>query len=142
MTLTVKVVTPEKVIFEGESSQITAPTLAGEITILPNHVPLFAQLDHGELVIKTKGKDVELAVAGGFLEISKNTVSVLADYAIQSEDIQTAKAEEAKKRAEKLMSEKTSDRDFAEAQTIFRRALLELKIANKRKHYRSSTPIS
>lgn len=136
MTLHVKVVSPEKVVFEEEADSITAPTLNGEITILPNHTSLVSQLDHGELIIKSNGKEKFIAVAGGFLEVLGNTVSVLADYAVKSEHIDAIKAEEAKKRAEKLMSEKATDRSFAEAQATFRRALLELKISEKRKHHK------
>lgn len=135
MTLHLQVVSPEKIVFEDEVAQVTVPTVTGEITILPGHVPLVSQLDHGEIVIHTGNKQISIAVAGGFLEVSKNTVSILADYAIQSTEINEQKAGEAKERAEKLMKEKTSERDFLEAQAIFRRAILELKIANKRKHY-------
>lgn len=134
MTLHIKVVSPEKVIFEDDVDQVTAPTTTGEITILPQHISLVTQLDHGELIIKKGKEEIPLVVAGGFLEASNNIVSVLADYAVQSHEIDAIKAEEAKKAAEQLMSEKTSGRDFAQAQSIFRRAILELKIANRRKH--------
>lgn len=136
MTLHVKIISPEQKVYEGEADQLSAPTTNGEITILPNHVPLVTMLDHGELILKHGGKTEYIAVAGGFLEVSHNEISVLADYAIKSEHISAIKAEEAKKRAEKLMAEKTSDRDFAEAQAIFRRAVLELKISERRKHHK------
>lgn len=140
MTLHIKVVSPEKVVLDIDADEVVAPTTSGEIAILSNHVPLVTQLDHGELIIKHNGKETSLAVTGGFLEVSHNQISVLADYAIRSEDIEVAKAEEARRRAEKLLEEKKTDRDFAEAQSIMRRAILELKIANKKRHYRSGPP--
>ena len=138
--LHIKIISPEKVILETDADQISAPTTTGEITILPHHIPLVTQLADGELIVKIGSKETAIAVAGGFLEVGSNTVSVLADYAITSEAIEESRAQEAKERAEKLMKEKKSDRDFAEAQAIFRRAILELKIASKRKHYRGGPP--
>ena len=135
MTLLLEVITPEKVIYKNEVNEIIAPTVNGEITILPNHAPLLTKIAPGELTIK-KGSSLQLlAITGGFLEINNNKVSVLADYAVRAEDIEVAKAQEAQKRAEKLMKEKTSDEDFAIAEAEFRRAILELKVANKRRHH-------
>lgn len=135
MTLLLEVITPEKVIYKNEVNEIIAPTVNGEITILPNHAPLLTKIAPGELTIK-KGSSLQLlAITGGFLEINNNKVSVLADYAVRAEDIEVAKAQEAQKRAEKLMKEKASDKDFAIAEAEFRRAILELKVANKRRHH-------
>lgn len=133
MTLYLEIITPEKVVFKDNVDEVIAPTVKGQIAILPNHTSLLTQIENGELIIK-KGKDEQyLAVAGGFLEVNKNKITVLADYAIHGKDIEVAKALEAQKRAEKLMKEKVSDKDFAEIQTQLQRSLLELKIAGRRK---------
>ncbi len=132
MTLQLEIVTPEKVVYKDEVDEVTLPTKAGEITVLPHHASLFTQADHGEIRIKKAGKDQFLALTGGFIEVTDNKVTVLADYAIRSEDIEIAKAEEAHNRAEKLMEEKVSTEDFASAQAAFRRAILELKVARRR----------
>ena len=82
------------------------------------------------------GKAQYLAVAGGFLEVSKNNVILLADYAVRSEEIEVSKAIEAQKRAEKVLKdsqEKVSKKDFALAESEFRRSILELKVASKRR---------
>lgn len=133
MTLHIEVITPEKVVYEGEIDEVVVPTTTGQIGILPNHASLLSRVASGELIIKQHGREHLLAVHGGFLEVGENKVTILADYAVRSEDIETAKVLEAKKRAEKLMQEKSNDRDFAQAESELRRALLELKVAERRK---------
>lgn len=139
MILTFQIVTPEKVVFEDEVDEIIAPTTNGQIAILPNHVSVLTRVTSGEIVTKKAGKENFLAVTGGFLEVANNKVTLLADYAVNSANINVAKAEEAKKRAEKAMQEKTSEEDFAMASSELQKALLELKVATKRKQ-RPSIP--
>lgn len=129
----ITVVTPEKTILDQEADELIVPTTSGQITVLPHHVPLFTQLAEGEIIIKLHGKEEPLVVVGGFLEVNDKSITVLADYAVHGKDISAAKAEEAKQRAEKALKEKKSDIDFATAEAEFRRALLELKVANKYK---------
>ena len=131
MQLHIQIVTPEKIILDTQADEIIAPTTTGEIAILPHHIPLLTQLAPGELTIKKENKLEHFVVAGGFLEIGKDTVSVLADYAVHGEHISAVKAQEAKERAEKRMAEKKSEEDFAIAEAEFRRAILELKVARK-----------
>ncbi|HET9946911.1 MAG TPA: ATP synthase F1 subunit epsilon [Patescibacteria group bacterium] len=133
--LHVQVVTPEKVLIDQEADEIIVPTTAGELTILPHHVPLVTQIAEGELVVKTHGKSESIALMGGFLEVTAKSVSILADYAALGKDISVIAAEEAKKRAEKAMKEKKSDVDFAMAEAEFRRAILELRVANRNKSH-------
>lgn len=134
MKLHIQVVTPEKTILDTDASELTAPTTEGEITILPNHVPLLAQLAPGELVIRENGKTDHLVVVGGFLEVTGSTIRVLADYAVSGKDISAVKAQEAKERAEKKLKEKLSQQDIIIAEAELRKALLELKVARKIKH--------
>lgn len=141
MTLQLEIITPEKVVYSDTADQVTLPTRSGEITLLPNHVPILSQLSSGELTIIKDERETSLAISGGFVQVENNKVSILADYAIRSEHIELAKAEEAKKRAEKVMAEKVSEKDFAEAEAIFQRAILELKIGTKRRrHSLRNTP--
>ncbi|MBI2430728.1 MAG: ATP synthase F1 subunit epsilon [Candidatus Levybacteria bacterium] len=133
MTLNLEIVTPEKVVFKDEVNEVVVPTTSGEIAILPNHISLLSQIAPGEMTIKKGGTQDSLAITGGFLDVHNNNVSILADYAIRSEDIEIAKVEEAQKRAEKVMQEKASDQDFALAEAQFRRTILELKVASKRR---------
>ena len=133
MPLQLTVVTPEKELLHDEVDEIIVPTTSGELTILPEHAALLAQLVPGELTIKKGSKTDHLVVVGGFLEVSKNTVSILADYAVHGKDISEAQAQQARDRAEKAMKEKKSDVDFAAAEAEFRRAILELKVAKRQK---------
>ena len=128
----IQVVTPEKVIVDEEIEQVVIPTTSGEITVLPHHIPLVSQIAPGVMVIKKHGRDEDLVIQGGFLQVTDKMIRVLADYAIAGKDISVVQAEEAKKRAEKAMKEKVSDRDFALAEAELQRALLELKVAGRK----------
>ncbi len=131
-----EIVTPEKIIYSGDVDQITVETVDGRIAILPHHVNLFTKIKPGELHLKISDKEQFLAVTGGFLEVSNNKVTVLADYAIHAEEVDVDKALAAQKRAEELLKKKEgqlSDVEYAELQGALGRALLELDVANRRR---------
>ena len=128
-----ELVTPEKIVLSEEVLEITAPTTTGEITVLPKHVGLITQITPGELIVRKQGKIQHFAITGGILEVSKDKVVILGEHAIRADDIEIAKAEEAKKRAEQRMKERVSEEDFAEISAELRRSLLELKVARKRR---------
>lgn len=133
MNLLLEIITPEKVIYKDEADEVIAPTVDGEIAILPNHVNLLTQVSPGELIVK-KGNNLQhLAITGGFLEVSGNKISILAEYAVKAQDIEVGRAMEAKKRAEKIMSEKSTDNELKVAQGEMLKAILELKVATKHK---------
>jgi len=104
-----KIATPERVVFKDEVSQITLPTQMGEITVLPNHVPLISALVAGEVKVKKGNLEKVMSVSGGFIEIQAEKVVVLADTAERAEEIDIKRAEEAKKRAEQAMDKKQMD---------------------------------
>ena len=131
MKLHLEVITPTKVVLSEEVDEIIINTASGEITILPNHIDLLTKLVPGEMIVKTGSKTQSLAVNGGFLEISNNKVSILADYAVRAADIEIAKAKEAKEQAEKVMKNKEVNKAFVVAEAKLRKALLELKVATK-----------
>lgn len=135
-----EIVTPEKIIYSGDIDQITVETVDGRIAILPHHVNLFTKIKPGELHMKVSDKEQFLAVTGGFLEVSNNKVTVLADYAVHAEDVDVEKAIAAQKRAEELLKKKEgqlSDVEYAELQSALGRAILELDIANRRRRKKS-----
>lgn len=128
------IISQEKPIFSAEVSQITAPASTGEVTILPAHIPLFTKLNDGIIAIKTNDKIEEYAVLGGFMDVGPDsTVTILADAAVRTDAINLAKAEEAQRKAELAMQNKTSEVEFKIAENSLRRALLELKVANRRR---------
>lgn len=131
-----EIVTPEKIIYEGDVDQITVMTATGKIAILPHHVNLFTKVTPGELIIKIADKEQYMAITGGFLEVVKNKVTLIADYAVHSDDIDVEKAMAAQKRAEELLKKKEenmSEQDFAEARAELSKAILQLHVANRRK---------
>ena len=105
MKLTVEVLTPQTQIYSGEADEILVPTVSGQLGILPGHVALLTKIEPGELEIKNGGKSVYVAIMGGYLEVSKDKVNVLGDYAIRAENIEVIKVEQAKAKAEKLKAE-------------------------------------
>ena len=128
-----KIVTPERTVFEDEIDQVTLPTQEGEITVLPEHIPLIAVLVPGELVIKQNGKEVAMAVSGGMVEVRKNELTILADTAERAEEIDLARAEEARQKAEKLKDEKIrmDETEYAAVAALMERNLARIKVARK-----------
>src|ERR1035437_8073811 len=133
MKLVLEIITPTKVVLSEEVDEVTLPTVNGEISILPNHIDLLTKINPGEMIVHRNNKTETYAITGGFLEINHNHVNVLANHAIHADDIEIAKAEQAKERAEKAMKEKGSEQDLIMAQTELRRSVLELKVARKHK---------
>ena len=136
-TLKFKIVTPEKTIYENEIFQATIPTMEGEITVLPNHIPLISVLKAGELKFKDKEGEQQMAVSGGFLEVrGKNEIVILADHAQRVAEIDVDKAEEARARAEEQMAnlKNAQDVDYAKLQAIMDRELNKLRVAKKNKN--------
>jgi F-type H+-transporting ATPase subunit epsilon len=130
------IISPEKVIYEGEIEELIAPTVMGEIAILPHHADLLTQLSEGEMIVKHKGRDLNVAVTGGFLQIKNNAISIVADFAVRTEEIDAKKALEAQQRAEERLKrdrENMSERDFELAQAEIQKAILQLKVVRKRR---------
>jgi F-type H+-transporting ATPase subunit epsilon len=133
MKLALDIITPTKVVLSEEVDEVTIPTTDGEISILPNHVNLLTKIAAGEMVIRKGTKTDLFAITGGFLEILNSHVNVLADYAIHADDIEIAKVQEAKERAQKAMKEKLTEEDFRVVNAELAKALLQIKVAHKRK---------
>ena len=139
--LNFEITTPEKVVYSDKVDEVVLPTVQGEIGILPNHIPLVSILKPGELRIK-KGKEEEyLAVSGGFIEVRPDKVVVLADSAEKSDDIDEEKAEEARKNAEKLLTEKRSDaKEFAALSAKIEKELIRIKVVKRRRRRKDINP--
>lgn len=127
-----KLITPERTIFEGEIQELIVPTVNGEIAILPHHMNLVTQITDGEITIKANGKNQHVAVTQGFLEIQNNTVSLLADFAVRSDEINMKEVLEAQKRAEEMLKTKRDDATERDVEAVMKRALVQIKVANKR----------
>jgi len=137
-SLKFRIATPEKVVYENDNvEQVTIPTTTGQITVLPNHIPLVSIIQSGELKIKDPSGESVIAIASGFLEIrGNNEIVVLADHAEKAEEIDLDRAEEARKKAEEQMKQVKSveDVDFARLQSKIDREMNRLKIGKKYKN--------
>lgn len=130
-TFTFNVISPDGNLFHGDVDKVSVPTSQGEITILPNHIPLFSKLNEGEIKIKKGNQLTFVAVIGGFLEVNKTSVSVISDYAVKADSLELARAQEAKERAQHALHEKVAKEDIISAQKEFQKAMMELRIADK-----------
>ena len=108
MSLTLEIVTPEARVYSDTIDTVVIPTTAGEIGILPGHIALVAQVAEGELRVTKDGKQLILAVGGGFVEIDRDKISVLAEQAINVEKIDVSAVEIALKRAQDALKEKST----------------------------------
>lgn len=132
--LTLDIVTQERRLLTVEVKQVTVETTEGEITVLPDHIPLLSSLKEGLLrYIDKDGQDEVVAIFGGFLELdSSGKLSILADAAVRAGDIDLAKVERAQKEAEMTLADKTREQEFALAEAALKRTWLELKAARSK----------
>lgn len=128
-TLHVEVVTAERELYSGEADEVNAPGSEGRLGILPRHAALLTTLAPGQLVIKLSGSSDTLFVSGGFLEVSNNNLTVLADAAEYGEEIDQARAEEARRRAEERLAQTQDNAERAELQAALERAMVRLHVA-------------
>lgn len=136
--LKLKIVTPERLILEEDVDQVTFPTTEGELTVLPDHIPLIAGLASGDVVAVANGEHMPWAVAGGFVEVKKDekgqtTVAVLADFAEHVSELSDVAIEKAKARAEELRKQMENKGlvDFEHFAAELERSLTRVKIADK-----------
>jgi F-type H+-transporting ATPase subunit epsilon len=135
-TIHVDVVSAEEQIFSGEAEFVALPGESGELGIYPMHTPLITRIRPGAVRIKVAGRSDEefVFVAGGILEVQPKGVTVLADTAIRGADLDEAKAQEAKRKAEELMLNKDSQIDYAKAQAELATAIAQLAAIAKLRH--------
>ena len=135
-TIHVDVVSAEEQIFSGEAEFVALPGESGELGIYPMHTPLITRIRPGAVRIKVAGRSDEefVFVAGGILEVQPKGVTVLADTAIRGADLDEAKAQDAKRKAEELMLSKDSQIDYAKAQAELATAIAQLAAIAKLRH--------
>lgn len=125
----VEVVSTEQLIYSGEAEFLVAPAQEGEIGVYPRHVPLLTRIKPGVLRLTVPGSkdEVLVAVSGGMMEVQPTLVTVLADTAIRGEDLDEAKATEAKRAAEETLKKSSDDRELASAHAALAAAIAQLK---------------
>ena len=112
-TLKLEIVTPDATVYSEDVDMVTLPGVEGQMGILPQHVPLMTQMVPGEMIVRKNGRDRFLAVGEGLVEITGDRVAILTDMAIAAENIDEAKAEEARQRAAARLREKLSSEEVA-----------------------------
>ncbi|MCA9352959.1 ATP synthase F1 subunit epsilon [Patescibacteria group bacterium] len=132
--LHVIITTPLRTVYDSQVDQITVTTSEGEITVLPDHIPLVVPLKVGQAMVKKEGREIYHAIDGGILEVRHNNqVVILSDRSENASDIDVARAEAALKRAQILIEEKhhEEDVDYARVERDIAKELNRVKIAEK-----------
>jgi F-type H+-transporting ATPase subunit epsilon len=127
------------VVYSEEVDIVVAPGVLGELGVLPHHAPLMTILEPGELKVRKGGEEYSVAISGGFLEVRPDRIIILADAAERAEEIDIARAEAAKQRAQQRLTHPTPEVDLAQAEAALRRSLARLKVAEKRRRRTQAT---
>lgn len=130
----IEIVSAEVSIFSGEATHVVVTGLLGELGIYPGHTQLLTALKPGPVrIIKPDGEDEILYISGGILEVQPQLVSILADTAIRAADLDELAALEAKEHAERILSDKQADIDYAKATAELAQAIAQLQVISKLK---------
>jgi F-type H+-transporting ATPase subunit epsilon len=132
-TFKLEIVTAEKMVFSDEVSALIAWGVEGQLGILPHHAPLMTMLQPGDLMIRKDKGEEYLAISGGFLEVRPDKVIILADACERVDEIDIARAEEAKKRAQETLKVAPLTVDAAVAEAALRRSIARLKVAERKR---------
>lgn len=132
-TMRLEIITAEGIVYSDDVEVLLAPGTEGDLGILPHHAALMTMLQPGELMVRKDGEETFLAVTGGFLEVMENRISILADAAERSEDIDEERAQAAIKQAEERIAMRSADVDLEQALTQLRRATVRLSVARRRR---------
>lgn len=127
-----EVVTPDKTVVSAEVEMAVCPGVEGEFGVLPQHVSMLSALKIGDLRYRVNGKDENVFISGGFADVNNNVLSVLAESAELATDIDTARAQAAKERAEKRLSAHDDSLDETRAEAALQRAVTRLQVAQLR----------
>lgn len=132
-TLKLEIVTPQATAFSEDVHMVTLPGVEGQIGVYPQHVHLITQIVPGEIIVLKDGAERLLAVGEGLVEISADRVSIVTDMAIAADQIDEAKAEEARARAAARLQEKISDEEIASVNASLARSLAQLQVKKRRR---------
>jgi len=130
-TLKLEIVTPEAKTYSEDVEMVTLPAIEGEMGIYPNHVPLMTQLVPGEVLVRKDNQNYFMAIGEGFVQITGERVAIMTDMAMKAENIDEAKAEEAKRRAEARLAEKLDDEEAATVSAALAHSLAQLKVKRR-----------
>lgn len=133
-TMQIEIVSAEISIFSGQATHVVVTGLLGELGIYPGHTQLLTALKPGPVrIVKPDGEDEILYISGGILEVQPQLVSILADTAVRAADLDELAALEAKEHAERVLSDKQADIDYAKATAELAQAVAQLQVISKLK---------
>jgi F-type H+-transporting ATPase subunit epsilon len=134
MPIELEIVTPERLAYSDTVDSVVLPGSEGEIGVLPHHAPLVSMLGVGELRIRKDGQEESFAIAGGFLQVRPDKVVVMAETADMASEIDIERAVEARREAERALAEGFEEpADLARARASLQRALLHIRVAERRR---------
>jgi F-type H+-transporting ATPase subunit epsilon len=133
-TLRLELVTPDAIVYSEDVELVTLPAVEGQMGVFPQHVRLITKLVPGEMMVRKDGHEDFLAVGEGLVEITNDRVAIVTDMAVAAENIDEAKAEEARQRAAARLRESASTQDLASVNAAMARSLAQLSV--KRRHNR------
>lgn len=131
--LHVKIITPERAVYENDVLSITCQTVDGDITLLPEHIPLLTLLKDGVITLRRKEGEEYFSAGSGYVETDGKNVHILISHAVGQEELDEKKIKEVQEQAQKLLSEKGEKADRERAMGMLRRATFDLKIIQKRR---------
>jgi F-type H+-transporting ATPase subunit epsilon len=132
-SLKLTIVTPAAVVYSMDVQMVTLPAVDGQIGVLPHHVPLLTRVVPGEIIVRANGQDEYVAVGGGLVEVTGDSVSIVTDMAVAAKDIDEARAEEARQRAAARLRDKISDEEVATVNASLARSLAQLRVKRHRR---------
>jgi len=132
-TLNLQIVTPTAVVYSKDVEMVTLPAVEGQIGVYPQHVPLLTRVMPGEIIVRVGAHEEYLAVGGGLVEITGDHIAIVTDMAVAADNIDEAKAEEARQRATARLRDKISDEEVASVNASLARSLAQLKVKRRRR---------
>lgn len=129
-----EIITPQRKAFSEMVNAVYAPTINGRIGVLPKHIGLFTALTDGEVKITYGGKEWYLAIGGGFMEVTKDKISILVSQAVHADEINEMELQKAQKEAKERIAQKGKTEERSMAIASLRRSYLELKVLRHHKH--------
>jgi F-type H+-transporting ATPase subunit epsilon len=132
-TLRLEVVTPDAVVYSEDVHMVTLPAVMGQIGVLPHHTALLTQVVPGEMIVRKDSHERFLAIGGGLALVTSDRVAIVTDMAVAAENIDEARAEEARQRAAARLRDKISDEEVASVNASLARSLAQLNVKRRRR---------
>jgi F-type H+-transporting ATPase subunit epsilon len=137
--LNLDIITPVRNAFSEDVEFVSVPTKMGTVGVLPHHVGLFSALSEGEIKIKTKQKEMFLAIGGGFMEVRGNCITLLVSRAYHADELNEAEIKKAQVAAKEAIARRITGTELSDAHMLLRRSFIEMKVLRRYKTKHSSS---